>query len=56
MSPLTRKQMKSPKKTAIIDQILLKGHDVSFEDFINLLNKMIKFKLHLQESVLIKCD
>ena len=41
MSPLTRKQMKSPKKTAIIDQILLKGHDVSFEDFINLLNKMI---------------
>ena len=33
--------MKSPKMTAIIDHILLKGHDASFEDFINLLNKTI---------------
>ena len=53
MTPLTGKQVKNPKKSAIWDHILVKGHDASFEGFTILL-KEIKFKLHLKESLLIK--
>ena len=49
MTPLTGKQ-----KSAIFDHILIKGHDVSFEDFTILLDENNKFELHLQESLLIK--
>ena len=51
MTPLTGKQVKNPKKSPIFNHILLKGHDASFEDF-----TVYKFKLHLKESLLIKCD
>ena len=56
MTPLTRKRVKNPKKSAIFDHILLKGHDASFEDFMILLKENNKFKLHLKESLLIKRD
>ena len=56
MTPLTGKRLKNPKKWAIFGQILLKGHDASFEDFAILLKESSKFKLHLNESFLIKRD
>ena len=56
MTPLTEKRVKKPKKSAIFDQILLKGHDASFEDFTIFLKENNKFKLHLRESLLIKRD
>ena len=54
MTPLTGKQVKNPKKSAIFDHILLKGLDTSFEDFTIILKENNKFKLQLKESLLIK--
>ena len=51
MTPLTGKRVKNPKKLAIFDDILLKGHDASFEDFTILLKENNEFKLHLKESL-----
>ena len=56
MTPLTGKRVKNPKKSANFDHILLKGHDASLEEFTILLKENSKFKLHLKESLLIKCD
>ena len=56
MTPLTRKRVKNPKKSAIFDHIFLKGHDASSEDFAIFLKENNKFKLHLKESLLIKRD
>ena len=56
MTPLTGKRVRNPKKSAIIDHILLNGHDASFEDFPILLKENNRFKLHLKESLLIKRD
>ena len=42
--------------SAIFDDILLNGHDASFEDFTILLKENNRFKLHLKESLLIKRD
>ena len=56
MTPLTRKQGQKPKKSTVIDHILLKNHDVSFENLTILLIESNKFKLYLKESLLIKCD
>ena len=56
MTALTRKPVKNPKRSAIFDHILLKGHDASFEDFTILFKENNKFKLHLNESLLIKRD
>ena len=56
MTPLTGKRVKNPKKSAIFNHILLKGHDASFEDFTILLKENNKFKLHLKESLRIKRD
>ena len=56
MPPLTGKQVRNPKKSAIFDHILLNGHDASFEDFTILLKENNRFKLHLKESLLIKRD
>ena len=56
MTPLTGKGGKNPKKSAIFDNILLNGHDASFEDIAILLKESNKFKLHLKESLLIKRD
>ena len=48
MTPLTGKQVKNPKKSGVIDYILLKDHDASFEDFLILLKENNKYKLHLK--------
>ena len=56
MTPLTGKRVNNSKKSTIFEHILLKSHDVSFEDFTILLKENNKLKLHLQESRLIKCD
>ena len=56
MTPLTGKRVKNPKKSAIFDHILLKGHDASFEDITILLKENNKFKLHLKDSLLLKRD
>ena len=53
MTPLTRKRIRNPKKSAIFYHILLKGHDASFVDFMVLLKKINKFKLDLRESLVI---
>ena len=47
ITPLTGKQVKNPKKLAIIDLILLKGHDARFEDLTILLKESNKSILHL---------
>ena len=51
MTPLTRKRVRNPKKSAIFDHILLNGHDASFEDLTILLKENNRFKLHLKESL-----
>ena len=56
MTPLTGKRVKNPKKSAIFDRILLKGHDASFEELTIPLKENNKLKLHLKESLLIKRD
>ena len=52
----TGKRVKNPKKSAIFDHILLKGHDASFENFAILLKENNNFKLYLKESLLMKRD
>ena len=47
ITPLPGKHAKNPKKAAIIDLILLKGHDARFEDFTILLKESNKSILHL---------
>ena len=54
MTPLTGKQVKNSKNSAIFDHILLTGHDASPKNFKILLKENNKFKLHLKESHLIK--
>ena len=56
MTPLIGKPLKNPKKSAIFDHILLKGHGASFEDITILLKENNKFKLHLKDSLLVKRD
>ena len=56
MTPLTGRRVKNPKKSAIFDHILLKGHGASLEDFAILFKENNKFKLQLKESLLIKPD
>ena len=56
MTPLTRKGVKNPKKSAIFDHILLNGYDAGFEDFKILLKENNIFKLYLKESLLTKRD
>ena len=56
MTPVTGKLVKNAKKSAIYDNILLQGHDASFEDFTILFKENKKFKLHLKESLLITSD
>ena len=56
VSPLTGKRVKTPKKSAICDHILEKGHDVSFDDFNILTKETNAFKLLIKESLLISRD
>ena len=56
ITPLTQKRVKNPKKSAIIDHILLEGHNATYDDFSILTTESNEFKLHLKESLLIKRD
>ena len=56
ITPLTQKRVKNPKKSAILDHTLLKGHNATYDDFSILISKNNQFKLHLKESLLIERD
>ena len=56
IAPLTGKFVKTPKKSAIFDHILLNGHKVSFDNFLILLKESNTFKLRLKKSLLISLD
>ena len=56
ITPLTQKRVKNPKKSAIMDHILLEGHNAIYDDFSILIPENNQFKLHLKESLLIKRD
>ena len=53
---LTSKFVKTPKKSAIFDHMLLDGHKASFDNFLVLLKESHPFKLQLKESLLISRD
>ena len=54
ITPLTQKQVKNPKKFAIMDHTFLEGHNTTYNDFSILIPENNQFKLHLKESLLIK--
>ena len=56
ITPLTGKFVKTPKKSAIFDHMLLDGHKASFDNFSILLKESNSFKLQLKESLLISRD
>ena len=56
ITPLIGKFVKTPKKSAIFDHMLLDGHKVSFDNFSILLKENNAFKLQLKESLLISRD
>ena len=56
ITPLTQKRVKNPKKSAIMDHILLEGHNATCDHFSILIPENDQFKLHLKESLLIKRD
>ena len=56
ITPVTQKQVKYPKMSAIMDHILLEGHNATYDDFWILIPENNQFKLHLKESLLIKRD
>ena len=53
---LTDKFVKTPKKSAIFDHMLLDGHTPSFDNFSILLKESNAFKLQLKKSLLILRD
>ena len=54
ITPLTKKRVKNPKKSAIIHHFLLEGHNATYDDFSILTTESNEFELHLNESLLIK--
>ena len=56
ITPLTGKFVKTPKKSAIFDHMLLDGHKASFDNFSILLKENNTFKLQSKESLLISRD
>ena len=53
ITPLTGKFVKTPKKSAIFDYMLLDGRKASFDNFSILSKQNNAFKLQLKESLLI---
>ena len=53
ITPLTGKKVKSPKESAVLDHIVHKGQNASFDDFETLVRV---WKLLLRESLLILRD
>ena len=56
ITPLTQKRVKKTKRCVIMNNILLEGHDATYDDFSILIPENNQFKLHLKESLLIKRD
>ena len=56
ITPLTQKRVKNPKKSAIMDHILLEVHNATYHDFSILISENNQFKLLLKVSLLIKRD
>ena len=56
ITPLTGNFLKTAKKSAIFDNLLLDGHTASLDTFSILLKGSIQFKLQLKESLLISRD
>ena len=56
ITPLTGKVVKTPKKSAIFEQMLLDGHKASFDNFSILLKESNACKLQLKESLLMSRD
>ena len=56
ITPLTQKRVKNPKKSTIMEHILLEGHNTTYNDFSILFPENNQLKLHLKESLLIKRD
>ena len=56
ITPLTQKRVKNPKTFAIMDHILLDGHNATYDDFSILIPEQNQFKLYLKETLLIERD
>ena len=56
VTPLTGKFVKTPKKSAIFDHMLVDCHKACFDNFSTLLKESNAFKLQLKESLLISCN
>ena len=56
ITPLTQKRVKCPKKSAIVEHILMTGHQSSYDNFSIIAFDNNSFKLRLKESLLIKKD
>ena len=56
ITPLTQKRANNPKKFAIMEHILLEGHNATYDHFSILIPENNQFKLHLKESLLIKSN
>ena len=56
ITPLSGKFVKTAKKSAIFDRMLLDGHKASCDNFSILLKENNAFKLQLKESLLISRD
>ena len=53
ITPLTGKKGKSPKESALFDDIFHRGHNASFDDFETFGKESDEFRLLLRESLLI---
>ena len=56
ITPLTGKLLKTLKKSAMFDHMLLHGHKASLDSFSILLKESNQFNLQLKESFLISRD
>ena len=56
ITSLTQKWVNNPQKSVIMDHILLKGHNATYDNFSILIPEHSQFKLHLKESLWIKRD
>ena len=53
ITPLTGNFVKTPKKSAVFDHVLLDGHKATFDKLLILLKENNLFNLQLKESLLV---
>ena len=56
ITSLTGEQVKNPKKSVIVDHILLEGHNTTYDEVSVLIPKNNRLKLHHKNSRLIRRD